>query len=79
MATPQVTAAACFIRSINPGLNASAIKNILIETGYQNINGMAAPEELGGRVLAVDEAVMRAIDERPERVETNTDTTCPDV
>ncbi|TFH50818.1 MAG: hypothetical protein E4G89_02685 [Methanothrix sp.] len=74
MATPQVTAAACLIRSINPGLNAGEIKNILIETGHQNIGGLAAPKELGGRVLSVDEAVKKAIDERLEKVETNTDT-----
>jgi len=72
MATPQVSAAAALVRSINPGLNAGEIKNILIETGRQDIDGIAIPKELGGRVIAVDNAVRKALDERSVEVETGT-------
>jgi hypothetical protein len=74
MATPQVSAAATLVRSINPGLNAGEIKNILIETGRQDIDGIRILNELGGRVIAIDNAVKKAIDDRPNEVEISTKT-----
>jgi hypothetical protein len=69
MAVPQVAAAACLIRSINPELRATDIKNIIIDTGYNDIDGVAAPPELGGRVISIDNAVKMAIDKRSEKIE----------
>jgi hypothetical protein len=65
MAVPFVTAAAAMIRSLDPSLNASSIKSLLVETGRQSIyiNGkqVPAPKEVGGRVLAIDLAVEKVI------------------
>jgi hypothetical protein len=65
MAVPFVTAAAAMIRSLDPSLNASSIKSILVETGRKSIdvNGkqVPAPKEVGGRVLAIDLAVEKVI------------------
>lgn len=73
MATPQVTAAAALIRSINPSLNASEIKDILTKTGRDNIDGKEAPADLGGVVLAIDRAIDRVISERPAEIEVHQD------
>jgi hypothetical protein len=64
MATPQVAAAAALIRSLNPSLNASQIKTILVETAYHNVGDVEAPSDLGGGILAVDKAVEKAVEER---------------
>lgn len=57
MAAPQVTAAAILIRSIDPCLNASQIKERLISTAR-----LDGPSELGmGRILAIDKAVNETI------------------
>ncbi|HOO53558.1 MAG TPA: HEAT repeat domain-containing protein [Methanothrix sp.] len=65
MATPHVTAAAAMIRSLDPSLNAKEIKKILMDTARSSINldgkQVAAPPELGGRILAIDLAVERVI------------------
>jgi hypothetical protein len=65
MATPHVTAAAAMIRSLNPDLSAGEIKDILKETARTSIDvsgtTIPAPEELGGRILAVDLAVQKTI------------------
>jgi hypothetical protein len=58
MATPQVTAAAILIRSIDPCLTAGQIKNRLIETASDG------PPELGGGILAIDKAVEKTISQR---------------
>jgi len=67
MATPQVTAAAALIGALNPKLNAGEIKGILAETARTtlDIDGkkLAAPPELGGRILAIDEAVLKVIND----------------
>jgi subtilisin family serine protease len=70
MATPHVAAAAALIRSINPSLNASEIKKIIMNTGRHATASSPAPVELGGRVLAINEAVKKAIDKSPKEVET---------
>ncbi len=72
MATPQVAAAAALIRALNPKLDAGEIKEILAETARTalDIDGkkVAAPPELGGRILAIDEAVLKVINDlRTER------------
>jgi hypothetical protein len=36
-----------------------------------DINGLEAPPELGGHVIAVDNAVKMAIDKRQERMQSN--------
>lgn len=68
MAVPMVTSAAAIIRSLDEGLNASEIKTILMETGRTSINvsgkQVPVPAELGGRVLAIDLAVKRVIEDR---------------
>jgi subtilisin family serine protease len=74
MATPQVTAAAALIRSINPGLTANEIKDVLTETGRNNIEGKDAPADLGGVILAIDKAIDRVIRERPAEIKTPWDT-----
>jgi hypothetical protein len=65
MSVPFVTAAAAMIRSLDPSLNASSIKSLLVDTARQSIdvNGkqVPAPKEVGGRVLAIDLAVEKAI------------------
>ena len=69
MAVPHVTATVALIRSINPGLNAGEIKELLTETGRSSIEGVDAPEDLGGSVLAIDIATERAIKDRPHEVQ----------
>lgn len=67
MATPQVTAAAAMIRALNPALDAEGIKNILTETARSavDIDGkkVTAPSELGGKILAIDQAVLMVIND----------------
>jgi hypothetical protein len=67
MATPHVTAAAAMIRSLDPSLNAKEIKKILVDTARTSITldgrDVAAPPELGGRILAIDLAVEKVIGE----------------
>ena len=61
-AAAEVAAAAALIRSINSSLTAGEIKEILVSTGRTTIDGKPVPNELGGRVLAIDEAVKKAMD-----------------
>ncbi|VVB71918.1 Uncharacterised protein [uncultured archaeon] len=65
MSVPFVTATAALIRSLDPTLNASAIKSILVETARKNIDlgegQLPAPTEVGGGVLAIDLAVQKVI------------------
>jgi hypothetical protein len=67
MATPQVTAAAAMIRALDPSLDAEGIKKILTETARSaaDIDGktVTAPSELGGRILAIDQAVLKVIND----------------
>jgi hypothetical protein len=65
MSVPFVTSAAALIRSLEPGLDASSIKSLLTETARASIEvdgrQVPAPEEVGGRVLAIDLAVQKVM------------------
>jgi len=65
MSVPFVTSTAALIRSLDPGLNASSIKTLLVETARKNIdlesNQVPAPAEVGGGILAADLAVQRVM------------------
>ncbi len=67
MATPHVTAAAAMLRSLNPKLSAGDIKKILVETVSPGVSNegysTGAPKELGAGILAVDQAVLRVIND----------------
>ncbi|HSL57237.1 MAG TPA: S8 family serine peptidase [Acidimicrobiales bacterium] len=67
-AAPQVTAAAALLLAVNPDLTAAEIKAILTETARTTVrigdDDVAIDQGVGGRVLAVDEAVRRVIAER---------------
>jgi hypothetical protein len=71
-AAPQVTAAAAILKSLDPRLSAGAIKQILSNTarkGVADSSGKAGAAshligaEMGGRILAVDEAVLKVIND----------------
>ena len=70
-AAPHVTAAAAILKSLNPKLNAGDIKRILTETArtsVPNLKDPKAPEqaigaEMGGRILAIDKAVLQVIND----------------
>lgn len=65
MSVPFVTATAALVRSLNPELNASEIKSLLVNTARTSIEvdgrEVPAPQEVGGRVLAADLAVKEVI------------------
>jgi len=65
MATPQVTAAAAMIRALNPRLDAGQIKEILTRSARTSVDidgqKVPAPRELGGKILAIDQAVLEVI------------------
>lgn len=67
-ATPHVTAAAALLLSIKPNLTAGDIKKLLTDTARPGITvggetgtTNLAPPELGGGVLAIDQAVLAVI------------------
>lgn len=66
-ATPQVTSAAAMLRSLNPGLSASEIKEILLDTGTNSFTDPATgavtrvPADVGGACVAVDRAVLKVV------------------
>lgn len=78
-ATPQVTAAAAIIRSLNPGLSAAEIKEILVKaagegaagtpddplsgTAGTSSPGPAAPKGLGAGILRVDKAILKVMND----------------
>ena len=66
--TPQVTAAAALMRSLNPALKAEDIKRILVETAVTQtaVDGknVAIPQAVGGRLLAVDRAILKVINDQ---------------
>lgn len=74
MATPQVTSAAALLKSVNPNLTPAEIKAILMGTaregvtlgtpGQQDWRSVPTEEGLGGRVLAVDQAVLKVINDQ---------------
>ena len=61
-ATPQVSAAAALLLSLDPELTAAEIKQILSDTARPG------PAELGGKILAVDQAVLEIINQQRERL-----------
>ncbi|MBI4728227.1 MAG: S8 family serine peptidase [Acidobacteria bacterium] len=74
--TPQVTAAASMMRSLNPKLTAGQIKAILVETAAPGVTddekrmSVPVPKSVGAGVLRVDKAVLRVINDlRAERKE----------
>ena len=60
MATPQVAAAAALLLSLKPDLTAEKIKSILANASQSARPG---PENMGGGILAIDEAVFQVIQE----------------
>ena len=68
---PHVAAAAAILKSLNPKLNAGDIKRILTETARTSVpnpNDPNAPAvnigaEMGGKILAVDKAVLQVIND----------------
>ena len=61
-AAPMVSAAAAMLLSINPELTAGEIKQILCDTAQPG------PAELGGKVLAIDAAVLEVINRQREEM-----------
>lgn len=69
-ASPMVAGTVALLQSINPKLTAVQIKQILDETAYAGVparpgveTSVLVPEDLGGGVLRVDEAVLRVIND----------------
>lgn len=66
-ATPQVVAAAALLKSINPKLTAQQIKEILVDTAASEVdrdgNKVTVPADVGGKVLRVDNAVLKVIND----------------
>ena len=71
-ATPKVTAAAAMLRAINPALSAGEIKEILSSTARPGLTvggdsptaqSNLIPQEVGGKLLAIDEAVLKVIND----------------
>jgi len=66
-ASPEVAAAAAMLKSLNPKLTATQLKTILSETARTSIKTgdkeVATDASVGGRVLAIDQAVLRVINE----------------
>lgn len=67
-AAPHVTAAAAMLRAINPELSAGDIKQLLVETARNGVTvgdtSNPAPAEVGGKVLAIDLAVLKVINDK---------------
>ena len=72
MATPQVTSAAALIRALNPQLMAGQIKDILVQNARTSVDidgkKVPAPTKLGGRILAIDEAVFKVINDQRKKL-----------
>ncbi len=71
-AAPQVTAAAAILKALDPKLQAADIKRILTETartgvpnnsGDPNASSKLIGPEMGGRIVALDEAVLKVIND----------------
>jgi hypothetical protein len=68
---PHVAAAAAILKSLNPKLNAGDIKRILTETARTSVANPSDPTappvaiaaEMGGKILAVDQAVLKVIND----------------
>jgi hypothetical protein len=75
MAVPYVTAAAALIRAVDRALTAEEIKSILIETGIDLPDLL----ELGGKILAIDRSVEKAIKDPNRCVDCQEDSKIPKV
>lgn len=73
---PQVTAAAALLKSLDPKLNAGQIKDILVSTARDGVptnsddptaTSKLVPPEMGGKILAVDQAVLKVINDLREK------------
>jgi len=66
-ASPEVAAAAAMLKSLNPKLTASQLKAILSETARTSIKTgdkvVPTDASVGGRVLAIDQAVLKVIND----------------
>jgi hypothetical protein len=70
-AAPHVAAAAAILKSLNPELNAGDIKRILTATARTSVPNPSDPKapptpiaaDMGGKVLAIDEAVLKVIND----------------
>ncbi len=72
-AAPQVAAAAAILKSLNPKLTAGEIKQILVETARPGVptesddpnaqSTLVNKDEMGAGILAVDEAVLKVIND----------------
>ncbi|MDP2233855.1 MAG: S8 family serine peptidase, partial [Actinomycetota bacterium] len=66
--SPEVAAAAAMLKSLDPELQAADIKRILTETARTSIKTgdteVAAPAGVGGKVLAIDQAVLKVINDQ---------------
>lgn len=66
-ATPMVAGAAALLRAINPNLTAQQLKSILVQSAANEVTterqSTKVPDSLGGKVLRVDNAVLRAIND----------------
>lgn len=63
---PMVAGAVALLQSLNPELTAAQIKDILRATGAEVVTGdkvTTIPAELGGRLLRVDQALFRTVNE----------------
>lgn len=64
-AAPQVAAAAALIHSIDPGLTASQIKQLILDEGSSTVKAgddeVEVPDAMGGKALRVDNAVFAAV------------------
>ena len=67
-AAPQVAAAAALLKTINPDLDAEAIKKILVDSADVEVeqadgSKVAVPAGVGGKVLRIDKAVLAGINQ----------------
>jgi hypothetical protein len=71
-AAPHVTAAAAMLKSLNPKLTAGEIKQILVATARPgvpttstdaNAQSQLVPPEMGAGILAIDQAVLKVIND----------------
>lgn len=72
---PQVSATIAIIQSISPGMDASQIKDLLVQTAAGSVStesgGTPIPEGMGSGILRVDEAVLQAINNERSKEDKN--------
>lgn len=65
---PEVAAAAAMLKAIDPDLTAADIKRLLTETARTSVKigdtDVATPASVGGRVLAIDQAVFKVLNQK---------------